>query len=339
MGKIHHLYSSNGRRDIHDVFDRPTRKSRPRTKDRPTYDDAEVGRVITVDRGRFLCQIDQRRVIAKKARELGRRGVIVGDLVKVVGDTSGAEGSLARIVAVEERNTVLRRTADDQDPSERPIVANADQVMVVTALANPEPNRVMIDRVMVAASTAKITPLVCFTKSDLTDSVELVDFYRNLSVPVVVTEPDADLDPVRRLLAGHVTVLVGSSGVGKSTLINSLVPGADRRTSEVSEATGKGRHTSTSAEAIELPTFEGHSGWVIDTPGVRSFGLNHVEPQALLEAFPELVPLARQCPRGCRHLAGELDCVLDSPVAAAHRERILSFRSILAGIRTLPYRN
>ena len=112
--------------------------------------------VITVDRGRYRMLIADREVSATKARQLGRTGVIVGDQVRVVGDTSGDEGTLARIVGVEERTTVLRRTADDDDPYERPIVANADQLVIVTALADPPPRAGMIDRILVAGFDAGI---------------------------------------------------------------------------------------------------------------------------------------------------------------------------------------
>ena len=133
----------------HERFDRPRRRTRPRTKDRPTYDDAITAMVVTVDRGRYTCLVEDdgedRLVTAMKSRPLGRKGVVVGDRVRLVGDVSGDEGSLARIVEVEERRTVLRRTADDDDPVERVIVANADQLVVVAALADPEPRPRLID--------------------------------------------------------------------------------------------------------------------------------------------------------------------------------------------------
>ena len=148
-------------RDEHHGFGRPQRRTKPRTKDRPDYSDAEVGLVITVDRGRYSVDLDNehghRRVLAAKARQLGRKGVIVGDRARVVGDTSGAEGTLARIVEVTERETVLRRTADDNDPFERPIVANADQLAIVTALADPPPRMGMIDRILVASYDAGLS--------------------------------------------------------------------------------------------------------------------------------------------------------------------------------------
>ena len=154
-------------RDEMAAYDRPGRRSRPRTKDRPDYSDAVEGVVVTVDRGRFTALVEGRTVTATKARHLGRTGVIVGDRVRLVGDTSAAEGTLARIVEVAERDTVLRRTADDDDPYERPIVANADQLVIVTALADPPPRTGMIDRILVAGFDAGIAPLLCLTKADL----------------------------------------------------------------------------------------------------------------------------------------------------------------------------
>ena len=153
--------------DEHAQYDRPRRRTRPRTKDRPDYTAAEIGMVVTVDRGRYRTLVADREVTATKARQLGRAGVIVGDRVRIVGDTSGAQGSLARIVGVEERETVLRRTADDDDPFERPIVANADQLVIVTALADPPPRVGMIDRILVAGFDAGLTPLLWLTKADL----------------------------------------------------------------------------------------------------------------------------------------------------------------------------
>ena len=167
----------------HEKFDRPRRRTRPRTKDRPTYDDAVTGVVVTVDRGRYTCLVDGRRVTAMKSRPLGRKGVVVGDRVRLVGDVSGEDGSLSRIVEVEERRTVLRRTADDDDPVERVIVANADQLVVVTALADPEPRPRLIDRALVAAYDAGLEPLLCLTKPDLADPETLLSIYRPLGVP------------------------------------------------------------------------------------------------------------------------------------------------------------
>jgi len=313
--------------DPHEGFDRPGRRSRPRTKDRPTYDKAIDAMVITVDRGRFRCLVEgqDQIVSATKARNLGRKAVIVGDHVRLVGDTTGDEGSLSRIVEVAERRTVLRRTADDDDPFERPIVANADQLVIVTALADPPPRVGMIDRILVAAYDAGLDPVLVLTKADLGSPDELVAAYRPLGVPVVITEPGSELSELRRLLAGHRSVLVGHSGVGKSTLVNALIPDIHREVGEVNEVTGRGRHTSTSAIALLLPD---PGGWVIDTPGVRSFGLSHVTPDSFIAAFSDLAELIEDCPRGCRHDSTEPECALDTAVADGRlsAERLESFR-------------
>jgi len=320
-GDVHH--------DEAEFFGRPARRTRPRTKDRPDYAAAEVGTVVAVDRGRFTVLLDNagghRAVSCTKARQLGRKGVIVGDRVRVVGDTSGAPGTLARIVECLERGTVLRRTADDDDPFERPIVANADQLAIVTALADPPPRPGMIDRILVAAYDAGLHPLLVLTKADLSSPDDLSALYRDLDVTVLSTYPGAPLDELREALAGHATVFVGHSGVGKSTLVNALIPDAGRAIGHVNEVTGRGRHTSTSAVALELP---GEGGWVIDTPGVRSFGLSHVTPASIVAAFPDLDALIGDCPRGCRHDSTAAECALDAAVADGRLAgaRLESFR-------------
>ena len=325
----------SGRYSDHDVehYDRPRRRTRPRTKERPTYEDAEEGVVITVDRGRLTLQVGEgdaaRTVLAMKARPLGRKGVVVGDRVRVVGDTSGQEGALARIVEVSERTTVLRRTADDDDPVERVLVANASQLVVVTALADPDPQPRLIDRALVAAFDAGMQPLLCLTKADLADPETLLSTYRSLGVPWVVTQRGGELDALRDRLRRQVSVLVGSSGVGKSTLVNALVPDARRDVGVVNAVTGRGRHTSTSAYMLALP---GGEGWIIDTPGIRSFGLAHVQPEDLIEAFPDLDEMTEDCPRGCTHGEDEPECGLDEAVAAGQLDpdRVSSFRRLLA---------
>lgn len=318
-------------------YERPRRRTRPRTKDRPSYDDAEEAVVVTVDRGRFTLDLDGRRVMAMKSRPLGRKGVVVGDRVRVVGDTSGDDGTLARIVEVVDRSTVLRRTADDDDPVERIIVANADQLVVVTALADPEPRPRLIDRALVAAYVSGMEPILVLTKADLASPDDLLATYRSLGVPWLVTgrdpetgEPREDeVAALRDRLRGHVSVLLGHSGVGKSTLVNALVPDAGRDTGSVNAVTGRGRHTSTNAVMIPLPD---EDGAIVDTPGIRSFGLAHVQPEDLIETFPDLEAMTAECPRGCTHTAEEPECGLDAAVARgdADPERVDSFRRLLA---------
>ncbi|WP_155345328.1 ribosome small subunit-dependent GTPase A [Acrocarpospora pleiomorpha] len=334
--------------DEDDVRVRPGKGSRPRTRLRPAHEEAVEGFVIAVDRGRYTCligpsipalpplvdgeaPIPRRRgkrsavVVAMKARELGRKGIVVGDLVALVGDVSGRPDTLARIVRREERRSMLRRSADDNDEIERPIVANADQLVIVTALADPEPRPRMIDRMLVAAFDADIEPLLCLTKADLASPGPLVAQYEPLGVQYLVHRKGGELGEVRDHLVNRVSVLVGHSGVGKSTLVNALVPTAARAVSDVNAVTGRGRHTSTSAVALELP----EGGWIIDTPGVRSFGLGHVEMENVLVAFPDLNEATVNCPKGCTHLGD--DCALNAFVAEGHAEpaRLESLRRLL----------
>ncbi|WP_198412338.1 ribosome small subunit-dependent GTPase A [Nocardioides mangrovicus] len=317
-------------------YERPRRHTRPRTKERPSYDDAVEAQVVTVDRGRYTCVLEDHLVTAMKSRALGRQGVVVGDRVRLVGDTSGDEGSLARVVEVEERATVLRRTADDDDPVERVVVANADQLVVVVALADPEPRLGLVDRALVAAYDAGMDPLLCLTKADLAAPDELLAIYEPLGVPSVVTQRSswggAGLDEIRERLADRTSVLLGHSGVGKSTLVNALVPDAGRETGSVNAVTGRGRHTSTSAYLLALPPAGSTTGGsIIDTPGIRSFGLAHVDPEHLIEAFGDLDALTDDCPRGCTHAASEPECGLDQGVAdgVVSAARVAAYRRLL----------
>lgn len=320
---------------------RPNPKAnRPRTKRRPEHADAVIGRIVGVDRGRYTVLVaadapEERTVIAARARELTKTSIVTGDRVQLVGDVSGSEGSLARIVAINERSTLLRRSADDSDRVERVIVANADQMLIVLAAANPEPRVRLVDRYLVAAYDAGLTPLICITKADLADPTEFLAHFSDLNVRTFISSQDSvPVDEIAQTLVGHETVFVGHSGVGKSTLINALVPDAHRATGHVNEVTGRGRHTSSSTVSLRLRTPHGN-GWVIDTPGVRSFGLGHVMTEGILRGFKDLQAIAAGCPRGCTHHEGTPDCALDEAISSGELDehgarRVESLRRLLS---------
>ncbi|MFD5215808.1 ribosome small subunit-dependent GTPase A [Microbacterium sp. NPDC058345] len=327
--------------DESSIRTRPNPKAnRPRTKRRPAHEDAEIGRVLGVDRGRYSVLIgedtpEERTATAVRARELRRTPIVTGDRARVVGDTSGAEGTLTRIVGIVERTSLLRRSADDTDQVERVIVANADQMLIVVAAADPEPRARLVDRYLVAALDAGIRPLLVVTKTDLADPAPFLAHFDGLDLRVFTSARGRmPLAEIGEALVGHSTVFVGHSGVGKSTLVNALVPGADRATGHVNEVTGRGRHTSSSTVSLRYVDAQGGRGWVIDTPGVRSFGLGHVDSGNILAAYTELAAIAADCPRGCTHLPDAEDCALNEAAAAGRltdtgRARLESLQRLL----------
>ena len=247
-----------------------------------------------------------------KARELGKKSVVVGDLVSVVGDLSGAEGTLARVVTVLPRTNSLTRTIDDHVNDERVIVANVDQMAIVIAAANPEPREGFVDRALVVAFDQGIKPIIIMTKQDLADGTEFLNTYKDLDITTFKIDKASDLTKLRSTLAGKVTVLLGHSGVGKSTLVNKLLGNEKRATGDVNDVTGRGRHTSSSAIALKLESQNTSElpAWIIDTPGVRSFGVAHVEPTRVISAFAEFTEAISNCPKNCSH--NEESCALNN---------------------------
>lgn len=227
----------------------------------------------------------------------------------VVGDRVRLDGVPPQVVVaeVEARTTMLtRRSPGEQRP--RVIAANVEQAVLVMATRSPEPNPRLLDRLLVACAHAGIEPLICINKVDqgLTEIETWIGDYQDAGFTVffVSARTSRGMGSLSRAVAGKTTLFCGPSGVGKSALLNSIHPGYRLREGSISEATGKGRHTTSTAQLLPLPG----GGFVVDTPGVREFGLWDLAPEKLDGCFPELARLAQSCQyRGCAH-ASEAGC-------------------------------
>jgi len=193
---------------------------------------------------------------------------------------------------------------------------------------DPPPRTGFVERSLVAAYAGGLTPILCLTKSDLADPEPFAAEFAGLDLTVVTAGRTDPLERITALVAGKVTVFLGHSGVGKSTLVNRLVPEAHRAVGVVS-GVGKGRHTSTQSVALPLDG----SGWVIDTPGIRSFGLAHVTAADVMQAFSDLAEAIEDCPRGCGHMGPPADpeCALDTLTGHA-ADRVIAARRLLVAM-------
>lgn len=299
-------------------------------KARRKIDSLDAARVIGVDRGRVTIIDDGELVEARFAGTMRGEKAAVGDRVRV--RPPKRDGDEPRIVEVLDRDTVLTRTADDGDDTERVVVANADQIVVVIAADHLDAGARFVDRVLVAASLGGVDPVVCINKRDLAvgaeqlaEVEEVTARYERIEVPVRVTsaETGEGLAELSELLAGTWTAFTGHSGVGKSSLLNRLVPGAAQEIGELGRYGG--RHTTVAAWALEAPDLE---AWLVDTPGVRSFGLGSLTPAELGQHFPELAALGCRMD-DCAHV-GEPGCRL--PEARIDPRRLEAFERLRASI-------
>jgi ribosome biogenesis GTPase len=258
---------------------------------------------------------------------------VAGDRVIFrAGDSDAGEDGV--VVALQPRHSALQRP--DKFGALRTIAANIDLVVIVVAPL-PEPHANLIDRYLVATEVLGAEALIFLNKCDLLDAPDadaldtLLAPYRALGYTVLRgAARDAVPAALREALSGRDSILVGQSGVGKSTLLNALLPAAEQRIGALSEEVGKGRHTTTTARRFSLPS----GGALIDSPGIREFGLWHLDRGSVQEGFREIRALAGECRfRDCRH-EGEPGCAV---IAAAEDgridpQRLASYRRIIASI-------
>lgn len=259
------------------------------------------GTVIASFGRRFLVEFDDGRVLDSTA--YGKKGGIVcGD--RVFG--AALNGEQAVIEAVAPRASLLLRA----DPfRQKLIAANLDQTVFVCA-AEPTLYEELLNRAMIASEAARVRFIVVANKNDLPAGAQLLEQlspYSELGYTVVPLVAKDDAEPMTTLLRGRRSVVIGQSGVGKSTLINALIPTAGARTSEISQALQSGKHTTTHSQLYRL-----EDGWLIDAPGVQEYGLNHLDHEALADAFVEFRPHLGRCRfQDCRHI-NEPGCAIDA---------------------------
>ena len=257
--------------------------------------------VQTASGGLVVCQLPGRLKRQRQNTDL----VTVGDQVTI---SLNADGT-GTIESIAERHSVLSRTrtasgarqlASDR---EQVLVANLDQIIIVTALVTPAPSLRKLDRFLVVAELNDLPAIICVNKIDLAEpgaAQALFALYEKIGYPVIYTSTKTGdgLDALHQQLQGKISVLTGSSGVGKSSLLNAIEPGLGLKVQAVSEATGKGLHTTRYAEMFPLP----EGGYVADTPGIRGLALFDVEPAELDGYFREIAPLVADCPfSDCTH--------------------------------------
>lgn len=220
--------------------------------------------------------------------------VAVGDRVEIA---PNAEGT-AFITAIEDRKNYIIRKSINLSKQSHILAANVDQAILVVTVVNPQTSTTFIDRFLASAEAYRVPVILVFNKTDLLDAEmqhyqkAMMNLYQTIGYQClqVSAETGDGIDALRDLLGEKVTLLSGNSGVGKSTLINRLVPGASQRTAEISDAHNTGQHTTTFSEMIPMG-----GGWLIDTPGIKGFGTFDMEPEELTSYFKEIFRFSQDC--------------------------------------------
>ena len=259
--------------------------------------------------------------------------VAVGDWVDFEIESDAQNTAL--IDQILPRHNYINRQSPRHKHQHHIVAANLDQTVLVVTLREPRTSQGFIDRFLVAAEMYHVKPVLVFNKSDLYRAKELQlfealrDMYRPLGYPVLLVsaEKQEGLDELNAVLKDKTTLMSGHSGVGKSSLLNVLFPGMNRKTQDVSGWSGKGQHTTTFAEMFDLP----QGGKIIDTPGMREFGIVDLSKQELSHYFPEMKDLIQQCQfNNCLH-SNEPGCAIKAAVnqGMIHEDRYVSYRTIL----------
>ncbi len=286
--------------------------------------DGSTYRVLTADG-------EVRAVLRGKMKRDNPR-VVVGDRVEL--DTEVETGLLA-ISAVADRTSLLARRVPEGRGT-RPVAANVDQVLVVTATRDPDPVPQLVDRLLVVAEANQITPVVILNKIDLDEGDWLRERFTRAGYPVVGTSVKSGqgIEELRAMLSGRESVITGPSGAGKSSLLNALEPGLQLRTGEISAKVRRGTHTTVSAVMVPLQI----GGYLVDTPGFSEVGLWGLEPRELAHCFPEFRPLVEQCRYAdCSH-THEPGCavIAAKDAGTVGADRLESYRVLLAELEGQP---
>ncbi len=258
--------------------------------------------------------------------------VVVGDRVEL--DEEG-EGGVRGIAGVQQRTSLLARRVPE-GRGHRPVAANVDQVLVITATKSPDPVPQLVDRLLVVAEANNIPAVVVLNKVDLDPGAALTERFNRAGYPVHRTsiKSGEGLEQLRAALSGRVSVITGPSGAGKSSLLNALEPGLNLRIGELSRKISRGKHTTVSAIMVPLS----HGGYLVDTPGFSEVGLWGMEPNELANCFPEFRPLVDACKYAdCSHVHEPGCAVLAAANAGAiSLDRVASYQALRTELQDMP---